>query len=187
MGVVGLGYVGLQSALLAASSGYRVIGVDLNEELVKRLSRGEPVLMERFVMENWRDDTLSRIEFTTSYEKLGEADVILVAVQTPIRNCEIDYSPLKRAGEGLAKVIRKGTLVVNESTIYPGGTRELLGQPIERHRGWKAGREFYLAHCPERVNPGDDVYTMRNIPRVLGAVDPESLSLAANYYKSLGL
>jgi len=189
--VIGGGYVGIHDAVLAARRGVRsILVVDVNPEVVEAINgrRGDlPHVRDYYVSLHWRE-VRDRIEATTSYSEARGAGVYIVAVQTPLRGGMVDYTPLRSVAVSLSGVIEPGVLVASETTIYPGGTMELLGEPLSEATGYRLDEDILLAHVPERVNPGDRVWTPENIPRVAGAVGPRSLEAALRFYRGcLGL
>jgi len=188
--VIGGGYVGLHTAILAAKRAGSALIVDINEDVVRRINSGDPHLIhvkDHYIIENI-GLLGDRIRATTNYEEAAGADVYIVAVQTPLVGGRIDYGPLRKVAESLADVVVRGSLVVSETTIYPGGTRELLAEPLARASNLSLDEELYVAHSPERINPGSREWTPEKIPRVVGGVGSESLARAVEFYRDcLGL
>jgi UDP-N-acetyl-D-glucosamine dehydrogenase len=183
VGIVGLGYVGLPLAVAFAEAGVDVIGLDTDARRVQSIAEGvshiEDVLSDRLTA------TRERLRPTGRYADLAEADVVIVAVPTPLtRNREPDLGALTSAGASLARVVRAGQLVVLESTTYPGTTRERL-VPLLEESGLAAGRDFNVAFSPERVDPGRTDYTMRNTPKVVGGLTPACLDRAVAVYRHI--
>jgi UDP-N-acetyl-D-glucosamine dehydrogenase len=181
--VVGAGYVGVPLAYRLAEAGRSVLLVDISEELVAALNRGEshigdvpseqlaPLVHER------------RIRATTDYNELRHVDAILIALPTPLsKQREPDLSIVIAAAEQIGARLRNGHLVILESTTYPRTTREVL-QPILERTGLKAGRDFHLAFSPERVDPGNERWTTKNVPKVVGGVTPACTERAAQLYE----
>jgi UDP-N-acetyl-D-glucosamine dehydrogenase len=168
VGVIGLGYVGLPLAVAFAGEGCEVIAVDVDarkiESLVAGVSYIEDVSSEAF------GEVSGRVHATSRYADLARADAVLVCVPTPLTaNREPDLGPLVASTRALAEVLQAGQLVVLESTTYPGTTRERVA-PLLEESGLVAGRDFYLAFSPERVDPGRTDFTLRNTPKVLGGL-----------------
>ncbi|HEY7178056.1 MAG TPA: nucleotide sugar dehydrogenase, partial [Gaiella sp.] len=183
--IVGAGYVGLPLAQVFADAGRRVVLVDVDEARVERLRRGESYV------EDVPSETLGRLVAertlgaTTDYDVLREVDAILVALPTPLtRQREPDLSIVVDAGAEIGKRLRRGQLVVLESTTYPGTTREDLLPVLERESGLVAGRDFHLAFSPERVDPGRVDWTTKTVPKVVGGIDDASTEAAAALYLS---
>lgn len=180
--VVGLGYVGLPLAVRASERGYRVVGFDTNEEKIALLNQGKSPIEDRFLEEN-----ISRFRFeaTSDAKKLGTADVILICVPTPVdESFYPDLTPVISASELIAAHAKKGALVVLESTVNPGVSEEVV-RPLFEKAGYTIGKDLYLAHCPERINPGDVKWNVTNIPRVVGSFDKTGLDLAHAFYTSI--
>jgi len=183
--VVGLGYVGLPTAIFFAENGFNVIGVDVEEKKLTLINQGisplgELGLDERLqkVVEDGRLVATSDLPGATS-----ESDVILLIVPTPVTpSKDPDLSYIVHAGEDVAKGLGKGKLVVLESTVYPGVTEETL-QPILESSGLKAGVDFGLAYCPERYNPGDDAHSLEKVARVVGGVTPKWAEITRELYQ----
>ena len=169
VGVVGLGYVGLPLALAMAESGYDVIGVDVDEERIAALQAGESYVtdvpdeaVERVVGDRFRP--------TTEYEALSAATGVSICVPTPLRKTgQPDISHVADATERLAGVISPGTTVVLESTVYPGATEEVVA-PALAENGHAVGEDVFVAFSPERIDPGNEEYGPREIPKVVGGV-----------------
>lgn len=159
--ILGLGYVGFPLAeLLAKSRKYKVIGLD-----IKRLK-----------------STL--FTATTDFSQIKKADISVICVPTPVyKNYQPDYRPLKNACMSIVKNLKKGQLVIIESTINPGTCEEIVLPILERY-GAVAGKDFLLAHCPERIDPGNKKWTLINIPRNVGGIDEPSANEAAVFYRS---
>jgi UDP-N-acetyl-D-glucosamine dehydrogenase len=182
VGVVGLGYVGLPLSLAACEAGFRVVGFDVNGELVDRLNAGQSpfdhINSERTATAR-RD---SRFEATTDPRGLSVADAILVCVPTPLgRHREPDLSYVEETSRTLAAVLRPGQLVVLESTTYPGTTRELV-KPVLEGSGLKSGTDFFLAYSPEREDPGNTDFPTARIPKVVAGDGDQAARLATALY-----
>lgn len=185
VGIVGLGYVGLPLAMEFAEAGVTVTGIDINEKRVERLARGisdiEDVSSERLSVAV----DAGRFIPTTNFASLADVDAISICVPTPLgKSRDPDVSFVTSAAESLAPIITKGQTVVLESTVYPGATEELIG-PVLEQSGMKAGEDFYLAFSPERIDPGNTEYAVRDIPKVVGGIDEASTEKAATYYKKV--
>jgi UDP-N-acetyl-D-glucosamine dehydrogenase len=180
VGVIGLGYVGLPLAR-AFCDGYRVLGFDTDPARVGRLARGEGYLA-RVPSSAVREMRKRGFEATTQLERLAEVDAALICVPTPLtRARDPDLSFVVSAARAVAAVLRRGQLVVLESTTYPGTTRGVV-LPILAATGLRPGRDFFLAFSPEREDPGNPVHTTVSIPKVVGGLDPDSHRLAAALY-----
>jgi UDP-N-acetyl-D-glucosamine dehydrogenase len=187
VGVVGLGYVGVPLLVAAWAEGFGLIGVDSDPEKVKGLRQGDSHISGVSDAElGWAGDDLmweSRAQFSTDPRVLIAADVILVAVPTPLRDGTPDLSLVRSALEDIAAVLRPGQLVVLESTTYPGTTEEIV-RPLLEATGLVAGHDFALAYSPERINPGDG-RRLRDTPKIVAGVTPADTELAALFYGAL--
>ena len=182
--VVGAGYVGVPLAATFAEAGCHVLVVDVLDDVVAALNRGESHIED---VPNARLAPLVErglVRATTSYEELPGAEAILIALPTPLsRQREPDLSIVEGAARRLAPVLREGQVVVLESTTWPGTTRELLQPILEEGSGLEAGKGFFLAMSPERVDPGREDWTTKTTPKVLGGITPECTSRAAAVYR----
>jgi UDP-N-acetyl-D-glucosamine dehydrogenase len=182
VGVIGLGYVGLPLALLFEERGFAVTGFDVDPRKPAALARGESYIRHigrQRVAEAFRR---GRIEATTDFARLAECDAILVCVPTPLgRHREPDLSYVRSTADAIASQLRRGQLVVLESTTYPGTTREELLPRFEA-RGLRCGSDFFLAFSPEREDPGNRSFSTQSIPKVVGGIEPVSLELAVALY-----
>ena len=181
--IVGAGYVGLPLARVFADAGSLVLLVDVDSDRVAQLNRGESYI------EDLPSEALAplvedgRIAATTDYDELRDADAILVALPTPLsRQREPDLRILVSAAEEIAKRLRPGHLVVLESTTYPGTTREQVLPVLEMGSGLRAGHDFHLAFSPERVDPGREDWTTKNVTKVVGGIDEGSTAAAVAFY-----
>lgn len=163
--VVGLGYVGMP--LVEAFSKYiPVIGYDINEIKVKKLKKKYP-----------------RLDLTTDSKKIKKADVIIIAVPTPVKTSkEPDLSPVISASEIVGRNLKKGSIIVLESTVYPGTTEEIVGPILERESGYTIGKDIKIGYSPERVNPGDDKHSIDKIVKVVSGMDTKTTNILAALY-----
>jgi UDP-N-acetyl-D-glucosamine dehydrogenase len=176
--IIGLGYVGLPLAAGFASAGFPVIGIDVNPERVEQLAQGESYIADvpTSTLSGLRQK--ERFTPTTSFDSIEQADVVFICVPTPITDTkEADVSYIESAAGSLAQRLARGKLVILQSTTYPGTTEEVV-LPILETTGLKAGVDFYLAFCPERINPGDQVFTVANMPKVVGGLTARCTELA---------
>ena len=184
--MVGGGFVGLHTAVHAALKGVEeVLIIDINEDVVDRINSGNPDKLhvrEPYILDNW-DRVKERIRATTDYAQAGRFKHFIVAVQTPRRGNTVDFTPLRRVAESLAPQIPKGSLIVSETTIYPGGTMEPLAKPLADLTGYRLDEELLVAHVPERLVSGSKEWTPENIPRVVGAIGPRSLEKVLRLYR----
>ncbi|MFN2525347.1 MAG: nucleotide sugar dehydrogenase [Actinomycetota bacterium] len=184
VGVVGLGYVGLPVAAAFAERGFQVIGVDANPSRIHSIKEGRSYLTD--VSDERIGSLLSSgsFEAAASYDALTDADAILVCLPTPLREGAPDLSSVIAGGEAIASVLSPGKLVVLESTTYPGTTDEVLKPRLEAG-GLVAGRDFWLAFSPERIDPGNPNYSFSDIPKVVGGIDEDSTRAAAFLYEQV--
>ena len=182
VGVIGLGYVGLPLVLLFTESGFPVIGFDVDPAKVTALGRGESYIRHIGPDRVAAAFTSGKARATTEFDRLSECDAILICVPTPLGvHREPDISYIRLTAELLAKNLRKGQLIVLESTTYPGTTREELLTRFT-DRGMTCGTDFFLAFSPEREDPGNERYNTKNIPKVVGGIDEPSQRAAVALY-----
>lgn len=178
LAVVGLGYVGIPLAV-EFSKYVNVIGFDINEDKINTLKKGIDPTNEAGNEEIQN----SHVEWTNDENKLLEANFIIVSVPTPVKIDKTpDLSALKLASEIVGKKLNKSSIVVYESTVYPGATEEFCAPILEKESSLKCGIDFYIGYSPERVNPGDKIHRLPNIKKVVSAMDFESLSEVRNVY-----
>jgi len=185
--VIGLGYVGLPLASLCAVKGHQVIGFESNKSIVDLLSNGKSHIVDDTVEELLaRANKTSNLKPTVETNELSDCSIYLICVPTPINsNNEPDLTPLISALDAIAPHINNNNLIVIESTVFPGTCEDIVLPYIENKTGKKAGTDFQLAHCPERVSPGDEFWTTENIPRVVGATTQKGVKAAADFYVSI--
>lgn len=179
--VIGLGYVGMPLAI-AFSKKVDVIGFDVNKEKINKYINGIDVTNEV------GNDSLkeAKVEFTYNEEKLKEAKFYIVAVPTPINGDKTpDLRPVIGASEIVGRNLKKGSIVVFESTVYPGVTEEVCVPILERESGLKCGEDFKVGYSPERINPGDKVNTLEKIVKIVSGMDEESLDIIAKTYEMI--
>ena len=179
--VVGLGYVGLPVAVAFGKHG-PVIGFDINENRLEELRAGQDRTNEVSATE--LGDT--QIEFTSKPEVLAQADFHIVAVPTPIDDAhQPDLTPVVKASESVGTALKKGDIVVYESTVYPGVTEDICVPILERVSGLKCGPDFTVGYSPERINPGDKEHTFTKIKKVVSGQDAATLEIVADVYSSV--
>ncbi len=177
--VVGLGYVGLPLCIAFGKVFKDVIGFDISELRINELRSG----IDRTLEVSAEDIKKASVEFTNDPRQLKNADVIIIAVPTPINSHNIpDLRPLESASQIVGSNMSGGAIVVYESTVYPGVTEDICGSILERYSGLKSGIDFKLGYSPERINPGDKVHTLENIVKVVSAQDEETTDLLAAIY-----
>jgi UDP-N-acetyl-D-glucosamine dehydrogenase len=183
VGIIGLGYVGLPLAETFAWGGFNVVGFDIDEEKIARLKAGESYIRHISSQRIGELRDSERFSATADPACFRDADAIIICVPTPLNETrEPDLSYIEGTGRMLKDHIRKGQLIVLESTTYPGTTEDLL-KPILEESGLRAGIDFFLAFSPEREDPGNPVYSTRNIPKVVGGMNAISRELAVALYE----
>jgi len=186
IGVIGMGYVGLPLSVEKAKAGYKTIGFDTSAERVKMLNEGE-----NYIGDVVEDDLKTLVDngmivATGDYSKLSEVDFIAICVPTPLDAYQQpDVSYIKSSAEDIAKYMKPNSIVVLESTTYPGTTRELLCPILEKGSGLKCGEDFYLGFSPERVDPGNEIYKTGNTPKVVGAIGKDATEVIATMYRNV--
>jgi len=185
--VIGLGYVGLPLAALCADKGYQVVGLDMNQGIVALLNQGKCHIRDVAVERLLRAAVASgNFTATTDSEEIAACGVYLICVPTPVdANNEPDLAPLESACRIVAPHLAESDLVVVESTVFPGTCEQVVVPLLEDISKLNSGQDFHLAHCPERVNPGDPFWGSENIPRVVGATSDQGVDLAAEFYSSI--
>jgi len=179
--VVGLGYVGLPLLVSAVRVGFRGVGVDLDPGRVEAIGAGRSYLSD--LSDEVLREAARSLRASTRYEALRDCDVVVVCVPTPLKDHDPDLGHIEAAGEGIARELRPGTLVILESTTYPGTTEEVL-RPILERSGLAAGRDFALAYSPERIDPGRGLDHLAKTPKVVGGLTKACGSLAAEFYRT---
>jgi len=180
--VVGLGYVGLPLAVAIADAGHTVVGIDTSAESIAALSAGYSLVEDVSEKDIRRLLEADRIRFTTSYDGASGADVAVMAVPTPIDEHRTpDLSYVVAASRSLAAVLKKGALVILESTTYPGTTEEVV-VPTLVERGFTPGQDVFVAYSPERIDPGNEVWTIKNTPKVVSGLTDDCRQLVMSFY-----
>jgi len=181
--VVGLGYVGLPLALLAKRRGYDVLGIDTDTHKVELINQQESPFFDNDISVNIKKYPILA---TDCYDNLSTTDIIIVCVPTPVDDEHMpDLTIVISTCLAIASKIKKGQLLIIESTINPGVCDDIIIPLIEAKSGLKCNTDFYVAHCPERINPGDTKWGVFNIPRVLGASGKKGLKLAYDFYTTI--
>ena len=181
--VVGLGYVGLPLAIAFAEKDFNVIGFDLNQEKIDKYLQGIDPTNE---VGNEKIRNVKKLEYTSDETRISEANFIIVAVPTPVlENKSPDFRPLIGASTIIGKNMKKGSIVVYESTVYPGATEEVCLPILEKESGMRCGVDFKIGYSPERVNPADKVNTLTKIKKITSGMDKESSDKIAEVYGSI--
>jgi len=184
IGVVGLGYVGLPFAVEKAKVGFHVIGIEQNPIRAKRVNQADNYISDVKDEELKQIVTSGNLEACEGFNRVSEMDVIVICVPTPLtENLTPNLSYVESVTEEIAKHLRQGQLITLESTTYPGTTDELMRPVLEKVSGLEQGKDFFLAHSPERVDPGNKRYTTKNTNKIVGASDSDSLEIATFFYK----
>ena len=186
VGVVGLGYVGLPLAVEKAKAGFKTIGFDVQEEKVKMVNEGHNYIGD-VVNEDPKELVESgMMKATSDFSFVKDVDFIAICVPTPLdKHQEPDISYVKSSTEAISKHLSRDTMVVLESTTYPGTTEELLLPILEEGSGLKCGEDFYLGFSPERVDPGNLIYKTKNTPKVVGAVGKDATEVISAMYREV--
>ncbi len=183
--VVGMGYVGLPMAVAVARNGYSVLGFDIQQKRADQINRGENYIGDVDSKELLDLVNKGLIRATTDYSEITGMDVIMVAVPTPLdKYKQPDSSYVEASTKEIARYISKDSLLVLESTTYPGTTREIVAPAIEK-RGFVIGKDIYLAFSPERVDPGNQQYHTANTPKVVGGMTKECNIVSEQFYNSV--
>ena len=183
VGIIGLGYVGLPLIDAYIKAGFSAIGFDVDQKKVDTLLTGTSYIahIEHTTIAGWLEQ--KRFDATVDMSRLGEADVVLICVPTPLSDSrDPDLKYVEMTTQAIAKSLRPGQMIVLESTTYPGTTKDVL-LPILRESGLTAGEDFFLAYSPEREDPGNPNFTAGTIPKVVGGLEPNSLKLATLFYE----
>lgn len=186
VGVVGLGYVGLPLAVEKAKAGFKTIGFDVQDEKVKLVNEGHNYIGD--VVDNDLKELVNNgmLTATTDFSFVKDVDFIAICVPTPLdTHQQPDISYVKSSTEEISKYLTKGTMVVLESTTYPGTTEELIKPILEEGSGLKCGEDFYLGFSPERVDPGNLIYKTKNTPKVVGAIGKDATEVIATMYRAV--
>lgn len=186
VGVVGLGYVGLPLAVEKANAGYQVIGFDVLPEKVEMVNEGHNYIGD--VVDEELTELVEKglLRATSDFAEVASCNFIAVAVPTPLDEYQIpDISYVQKSTEDISKHLKKGSIVVLESTTYPGTTEELIAPLLEEGSGLKCGEDFYVAFSPERVDPGNKEYKTKNTPKVVGGVGEDATEVAAALYRNV--
>ncbi|MFQ5586911.1 MAG: nucleotide sugar dehydrogenase [Thermodesulfobacteriota bacterium] len=183
--VIGLGYVGLPMAVEFARKGFSVAGIDTNPERVGKINKGESYVLGIKHEEIKELVSKGKLKAFSRFNVISRLDTVSICVPTPLRKTkDPDMSYISSATNAIKKYIHKDQLIIMESTTYPGTTEELI-LPILEESGLEVGKDFFLAFSPERIDPGNPTYNTRNIPKVVGGVTDECVSLASLLYEQI--
>lgn len=186
VGVIGLGYVGLPLAVEKAKAGYRTVGFDIQQEKVDMVNQGNNYIgdvvnadLEKLVKEK-------KLSATSDFSFIKDVDFIAICVPTPLdKHKEPDISYIKNSAIEISKYIKRETIVVLESTTYPGTTEELIKPLLEEGSGLQCGIDFYIGFSPERVDPGNIIYKTKNTPKVVGAIGADAGEVISEMYRQV--
>jgi len=182
--VIGLGYVGLPLAH-AFSKKYKVVGLDINKDRINELKNGFDRTLE-LTEDQVKEAIENGMEFTTDIEDAKDCNIFIVTVPTPINaENEPDLTPLIKSSQSVGKVLKKGDIVIYESTVYPGVTEEVCVPELEKVSGLKFNKDFFCGYSPERINPGDKEHTVTNILKITSGSTPEVAKEVDELYKSI--
>jgi UDP-N-acetyl-D-glucosamine dehydrogenase len=182
IGVIGLGYVGLPLLIEFAREGVSVVGFDIDESKIQKLSKGESYIKHIPSAKIAEIGAKGKTTYTSDFAKSADCDVLLLALPTPLNeHREPDLSYIENTGHSIKPYLRKGQMVILESSTWPGTTDEAL-LPILEQSGLKGNKDFYIAFSPEREDPNNPKFHLRNIPKVVGADDPYALDCAVKLY-----
>ncbi|SHF10393.1 UDP-N-acetyl-D-mannosaminuronic acid dehydrogenase [Marinitoga hydrogenitolerans DSM 16785] len=185
--IVGMGYIGLPTAITFANAGFKVYGFDVNENVINTLKNGKIHIVEPDLQEAYEEALNSGNLKPTN--KLDKSDIFIICVPTPFKKNEkekvADLSYVKSASEMVSKYVEKGNLVILESTVPPKTTEEVMGKIIEKNTNLKINADFYVAHCPERVLPGKILYELENNDRIIGASNKYAEKITKELYETI--
>lgn len=183
--VVGLGYVGLPLAIEFAKKGFPVLGIDVDADRINHIKKKESYITDVSTKELRQIIQSGRFKAGSDFKVLKEIDVVIICVPTPLkRKYHPNISYIKQAVKSISRYIKKGGLVILESTTYPGTTEEVI-LPLFQQAGLKHNKDFYLSFSPERIDPGNKDYPVYKIPKIVGGISPEATKLAELVYKNI--
>ena len=186
MGVIGLGYVGLPLAVEMARAGYKTIGFDVQEKKVKQVNRGCNYINDIEEADFKKAIKGGLLKATNDYSFLEDVDIVCICVPTPLDIYQQpDISYIKNSAENIAKYLHEGMLVVLESTTYPGTTEEIVKPILEDRSNLECGKDFFLAFSPERIDPGNLKYKVKNTPKIVGGINVISTEVAMFFYQHI--
>lgn len=186
VGVIGLGYVGLPLAVEKAKAGFKTVGFDIQPEKVDMVNQGNNYIGDVVDSELERLIQDGRLSATTDFSFIKDADFIAICVPTPLdSHQEPDISYVRNSVTEVSKYLKRETMVVLESTTYPGTTEELIKPILENGSGLICGRDFYLGFSPERVDPGNLIYKTKNTPKVVGAIGEDAVEAISAMYRAV--
>ena len=184
--IVGLGYVGLPLACLCAENGYKVYGLDIEQKKVDLINKNQSPIDDEYTINKLKNLKNKIYATTKPSECIPNSDVVIVCVPTPVdKNNSPDLTAVMESTSTISKFIRQNTLLVIESTIYPGTIEEVILPILKKQRFDAYKNDIFVAHCPERIDPGNKKWTIENLPRVIGGVTKEATKEAAEFYRGI--
>ena len=184
LSVIGLGYVGLPLAIEAANSKLKVVGYDINESVVNNLNKSISHVED--ISDEVLQDALSKDFLITSESNiLGDSEYIVISVPTPLTDYQPDLSYVEAATKSIAENLKKGHIIILESTTYPGTTLEIVKPLLEKNSSLVAGEDFLLGYSPERIDPGNKEWTFKNTPKIVSGINEKSLKKISEFYNSI--
>jgi len=184
LAVIGLGYVGLPLAIEAANSKLKVAGYDINESVVDSLNKSISHVED--ISDKVLQDALSKdLIITSDSSVLGDSEYIVISVPTPLTDYQPDLSYVEAATKSIAENLKKGQIIILESTTYPGTTLEIVKPILEKISSLVAGEDFLLGYSPERIDPGNKEWTFKNTPKIVSGINETSLKKISEFYNSI--
>ena len=184
LAVIGLGYVGLPLAIEAANSKLKVAGYDINESVVDSLNKSISHVED--ISDKVLQDALSKdLIITSDSSVLGDSEYIVISVPTPLTDYQPDLSYVEAATKSIAENLKKGQIIILESTTYPGTTLEIVKPILEKNSNLVAGEDFLLGYSPERIDPGNKDWTFKNTPKIVSGINEKSLKKISEFYNSI--
>ncbi|MDD5423180.1 MAG: nucleotide sugar dehydrogenase [Candidatus Omnitrophica bacterium] len=185
IGIIGLGYVGLPLAVVFAKGGFETYGIDIDKKRVDRLKRGESYILDVPATDIAKMEKNGKLTATTDFSVIKKLDAVIICVPTPLNKTkEPDVSYIVSAVENIKRHMKRGQIVVLESTTYPGTTEEVM-LPVLESADFKEGKDFYLAFSPERIDPGNVKYKTENTPKIIGGISDESTRITKILYEQV--
>ncbi len=182
--VIGLGYVGLPTAVELTKAGYKVFGIDIKKQRVDSANKGKTYILDVSSKELKEAIKSKKLTVFNDHSSLKKADIILICVPTPLdKNKNPDISHILSTTKEIAKYLRKKQLIILESSTYPEMTKKVILPELEKTK-LKVGKDFFLAHCPERIDPGNEKYKLKDVSRVVGGITKKCTRLAVEFYRS---
>ena len=183
--VIGLGYVGLPLAVEIEKAGFNVVGIDVDKEKINKVNSKNSYIPDVSQEELARAVSKQRLMATRDYKVLKGVDIVSICVPTPLRKTrEPDISYIVAATSKISKYLHQGQLIILESTTFPGTTKDIILPELEK-KGLKVGKDFFMSFSPERVDPGNKKYTIKNTPKVIGGITPECTEIAKIFYEQI--